>query len=94
MLADRFNTTPIPLAAFDPPLSLFKDYPEKVLRLRGVVPFAKIGAETLVAVLNPADAELKSTIEEAGPCRSYLADPSAVEALLDKAFVVSGEGSA
>ena len=45
-------------------------------------------------MLNPADAELKSTIEEAGPCRFYLADPSAVEALLDKAFVVSGEGSA
>ena len=94
LLADRFNTPPIPLAAFDPPLSLFKDYPEKILRLRGVVPFAKIGTETLVAVLNPADTELRTTIEETGPCRFYLADPSAVEALLDKAFVVSGGGSA
>ena len=93
-LADRFNTPPIPLAAFDPSPALFKDYPEVVLRLRGAVPFAKIGAETLVAVLNPADAALKTTIEESGPCRFYLADPSAVEAAIDKVFVTSGGGSA
>ena len=94
LLADRFNAPPIPLAAFDPSPSLFKGYPEKILRLRGVVPFAKIGTVTLVAMLNPADTELKSTIEAEGPCRFYLADPSAVEAALDKVFAVSGEGSA
>ena len=94
MLADRFSTPPIPLASFDPPRSLFKNYPEKVLRLRGVVPFAKVGSVTLIAVLNPADSALKAMIEAVGPCRFYLADPSAVETTLERVFGASGGGSA
>ena len=91
-LADHFNVPPIPLAAFEPPASYFKPYPETVLRLRGVVPFAKIGNVTLLAVVNPADAVLKTTLEAVGPSRFYLADPSAVEAALERVFGGTGGG--
>ena len=93
-LADHFNTPPIPLAAFEPPVSFFKPYSELVLRLRGAVPFAKIGNLTLIAMLNPADAALRTTLESVGPCRFYLADPSAVEAALERVFGASSGGGA
>ncbi len=94
-LADRFGTPPIPLAAFEPPAQYFKGYSATMLRLRGAVPFARLGSITLVAMLNPADAELKAALEAVGPCRLYLADPAAVEAALDRAFgSSSGGGSA
>ena len=91
-IADHFGAPPIPLAAFEPPLSLFKPYPEQTLRLRGAVPFAKLGNVTLIAMVNPTDAALKTVLESVGPCRFYLADPSAVEALLDKVYGASGGG--
>ena len=94
-LADHFNAPPIPLAAFEPPVSYFKPYPEIILRLRGVVPFAKIGKFTLLATLNPSDAELKAELESVGSCRMYLADPQSVEAALERVFGTSaGGGSA
>ena len=86
LLADRFNAPPIPLAAFDPPTIYFKGYSERVLRLRGAVPFAKLGKTMLIAVVNPADMVLKAELESVGPCRFYLADPSAIEAALDRVF--------
>lgn len=93
-LADHFNMPPIPLAAFEPPASYFKPYPELILRLRGAVPFAKIGNITLIAILNPADAALKSALEAVGPCRLYLADPKAVETALERVYgATSGGGS-
>ena len=92
-LADHFNAPPVPLAAFEPPASFFAPYSEMVLRLRGAVPFAKLGNQTLVAVLNPADQELKAALSAAGPCRLFLAEPSAVEAALDKAFGSRGGGA-
>lgn len=85
-LADRYGTPPIPLGAFEPNKKLFEAYPERMLRLRGVVPFAKLGDITLLVVLNPADERLKAELEKAGPCRLYLADPSAVEAALVKIY--------
>ena len=91
-LADHFNTPPIPLSAFEPTASYFKAYSKRIMRLRGVVPFAKIGNVMLVAMLNPADAALKAEIESAGPCRLYLANPADVEAALEKVFGASSEG--
>ena len=94
-LADHFNTPPIPLAAFEPPMQFFKGYPATVLRLRGAVPFARRGNLSLIAVVNPADSTLKNALEAVGPCRLYLADPTAVEAALDRVFgSSSGGGSA
>ena len=91
-IADHFNAPPVPLAAFEPQMSFFKGNPEMALRLRGAVPFAKVGNVTLFAVVNPADATLKTILEAVGPCRFFLADPSVVEAALDKAFGASGGG--
>lgn len=91
-LADHFNMPPIPLAAFEPPMSYFKPYSELTLRLRGAVPFAKIGNIALIAILNPADAELKAALEAVGPCRFYLADPTAVEAALERVYGTSPGG--
>ena len=91
-LADHFNMPPIPLAAFEPPMSYFKPYSELTLRLRGAVPFAKIGNITLIAILNPTDAALKAALEAVGPCRFYLADPTAVEATLERVYGTSPGG--
>ena len=91
-LADHFNTPPIPLAAFEPPPANFEGYSKRIVRLRGVVPFAKLGNTMLIAVLNPADATLKAELEAAGPCRLYLANPADMETSLDKVFGTPTEG--
>jgi hypothetical protein len=91
-LADHFNAPPVPLAAFEPPASYFKPYPDLTMRVRGAGPFAEIGNSTLIALLNPADQELKAALEAVGPCRFYMADPSAVEAALERVFGTSGGG--
>lgn len=85
-LADRYGAPPVPLGAFEPNKNLFAAYPERLVKLRGVVPFAKLGDLTLLAVLNPADAKLKAELEKISKCRLYLAEPSAVEAALAKIY--------
>ena len=85
-LADRYGTPPVPLGAFEPNKRLFSAYPERLVKLRGVVPFAKLGDLTLLAVLNPADAELRGELEKISKCRLYLAEPSAVEAAITKIY--------
>ena len=94
-LADRFGTPPVPLAAFDVKRALVHACPETLVRLRGVVPFAKLGDLTLVATLDPADDRLRASVEAAvGPCRFFLAEASAVEAVLAKVFAANEEGGA
>ena len=93
-LADHFNAPPIPLAAFEPSPVLFKAYPETVLRLRGAVPFAKVGNSMLIAVLNPADTALRAVLTAVGPCRFYIAEPSAIETALERMFGAPGGGGA
>lgn len=85
-LADKFGAPPIPLAAFDPPRDLLAKFPPATMRIRGAVPFATLGKAALVALLNPADERLRAEFNEVMPCRFYLADPSAVESALGKAF--------
>ena len=77
---------PIPLSAFPPPRDLVAKFPELVLRIRGVVPFASFGKHALVATLNPADDRLRTELGAIMPCRFYLADPSAVESALAALF--------
>ncbi|MBR1921314.1 MAG: hypothetical protein IJ829_04845, partial [Kiritimatiellae bacterium] len=48
-LADSFGAPPIPLAAFEPPRDLVAKFPALTLRVRGVVPFAALGKQALVA---------------------------------------------
>ena len=91
-LADHFNTPPIPLASFEPPAVNFNGYSKRIMQMRGVVPFAKLGNIMLIAMLNPADATLKAELEASGPCHLYLANPADIETALDKVFGSSSEG--
>lgn len=87
-MADAASAPPIPLQAFMPPASLVKQLPEEIVRVRGAVPFGRLGDTLLVAVLNPLDAEFHAEVERlAGcPCRFFLAEPHTTEDFLDKFF--------
>ncbi len=85
-LADVHSVPPIPLSAFDVPRDLVGKFPALTLRIRGVVPFATLGTQALVVLLNPADQKLKDELCAVMPCRFYLADASSVEATLQKLF--------
>lgn len=85
-LADKFGMPPVPLGSFEPNKTLFAALPKQMVQLRGVVPFAKLGNLTLYVTLNPVDEKVKAAAEALGPCRFYLAEPSHVEAMVDKVF--------
>ena len=85
-LADRHATPPVPLSAFEPPKGVVSAFPALAMRIHGAVPFASIGKEALVAVLNPADEQLRAELSAVMPCRFYMAMPSAVEAALGKLY--------
>ena len=84
--ADRYATPPVSIAAFEPDAELVGRFPPAVVRIRGAVPFAKLGDQALVALLNPADAELRGRLAAVMPCRFFLALPSAVEQWLARVF--------
>ena len=87
-MADAASAPPIPLQAFMPSAALVKQLPEEIVRVRGAVPFGRLGDTLLVAVLNPLDTEFHAEVERlAGcPCRFFLADPHTTEDFLDKFF--------
>jgi hypothetical protein len=87
-VADEAGAPPIPLEAFDISSERLQLLPESIVRVRGVLPFAKLGDTLLVATLNPLDAALKHQVEGSVgcPCRFYLAHPRTMEELLDKLF--------
>ena len=85
-LADRFSMPPVSISSFDRNPDLIGRFPAETLRIRGVVPFARIGDVALVALLNPADERLRERVSEVMKCRFYLAMPSAAEAWLAAAF--------
>ena len=87
-VADEAGAPPIPLEAFGVTPELAQILPESIVRVRGVLPFAKLGGTLLVATLNPLDAALKRQVEGSVgcPCRFYLAHPRTMEELLDKLF--------
>ena len=89
-LADRHGTPPVPLAAFDLPKNFLTAFPSILLRIHGAVPFAAVGKDALVAVLNPADDSLRAQLSAVMPCRFYLAMPSSVEAALAKMYPSGG----
>ncbi len=87
-LADETGAPPIPLESFMISDELAQTLPDSLVRVRGVLPFAKLGNTLLVATLNPFDEALKQQVESAvgSPCRFYTAHPRTMEALLDKLF--------
>ncbi len=95
-LSDQFETPPVPLAAFDAPPQIPDGWRTDLSRLRGVVPFGKVGGVLLVAILNPADADLLAAVAEAAgsECRFFLAEPRAVESIVEARFGGEGEENA
>ncbi len=87
-LADETGTPPIPLEAYPIDNELAQTLPDSIVRVRGALPFAKIGNTLLIATLNPFDDALKQQIESAAgaPCRFYLAHPRTMETTLDRLF--------
>ena len=87
-MADAASAPPIPLQAFMPSAALVKQLPEEIVRVRGAVPFGRLGDTLLVAVLNPLDTAFHAEVERlAGcPCRFFLADPHTTEDFLEKYF--------
>ncbi|MBR2838909.1 MAG: hypothetical protein IKE55_09005 [Kiritimatiellae bacterium] len=89
-LADRFSMPPVSISSFERNAELVGRFPAETLRIRGVVPFARIGDVALVALLNPADERLRERLDGVMTCRYYLAMPSAVETWLAAAFAGGG----
>ena len=87
-LADETGAPPIPLEAFPAVDELSLNLPDSIVRVRGVLPFAKLGDTLLVATLNPFDDALKKQVESAAgaPCRFYIANPRTMETTLDRLF--------
>ena len=85
-LADTYGLAPVPLDAFAPDAALAARLPDALVTGRGVVPFARLGEWALVALLSPHDADLRRRVGEAlgMKVRFYLADPSAVEAAVER----------
>ncbi len=93
-LADETSTPPIPLESFEVPSDLILTLPTSLVRVRGVLPFAKMGSTVLMAVLNPYDETLKPQVQTAigCPCCFYLAHPRTMESILEK--LVSADAAA
>ena len=87
-MADAASAPPIPLQAFMPSAALVKQLPEEIVRVRGAVPFGRLGDTLLVAVLNPLDTDFHAEVERLTgcPCRFFLAEPHTTEDFLEKFF--------
>lgn len=87
-LADQTGTPPIPLDAFSPSPDMLKLLPENLIRVRGVIPFAKLGDMPLIAMLNPSDEAFRREIERrvGHACRFFLAHPLMAEEFLEKLY--------
>lgn len=88
LLADETGIPPVPLEAYSIDNDLAQTLPDSIMRVRGVLPFSKIGSTLLVATLNPFDDALKQQVESAAgaPCRFFLANPRTMETTLDRIF--------
>ena len=71
------ETAPIPLELFDPSAEALKVLSPTFIRVKGVMPFALLGGEALVAVLNPLNPALREeVVRRAGrPCHFFFAHP-------------------
>ena len=87
-IADDTHLPPIALEAFDQYLTLARELPERLVRVRGVVPFGKVADETLVALANPLDKDLQQALSAyfGGKCHFYFAPPSSLAIALSRLF--------
>ena len=85
-LADKYGEPPVPLDAFEPDKQLLAKLADELVRVRGVIPFARLGDIALVVTLSPQDTVLKKAVRSALGERTnfFLAEPRLVEAALQK----------
>jgi len=95
-LADKYGDVPVPLDAFEPDKALLQKLPDELVRVRGVIPFARLGDLVLVVTLSPHDTKLKKAVSDALAAKTdfYLAEPRLVEAALQKIYPETKEKNA
>ncbi len=94
-LSDEYGEPPVPVDAFAPLLLAAPRLPAKLMALRGVVAFARIGDVALVAHLSPNDSLLHRAVTAALglKARFFLAEPSKIEKAVETLVAAeSGEG--
>ena len=85
-LADKYGEVPVPLDAFEPDRQLAAKLSDELVRVRGVIPFARLGDMALVVTLSPHDVTLKKSVADALDMKVqfFLAEPRFVEQALQK----------
>jgi len=80
------NMPPIPMELFDPTQTSFQTLPRVFCHIKGALPFALMGNELLVALLNPLNEELKLEIQDRSGrvCHFFLAHPKSWQLVFDK----------
>jgi len=91
-VAKAADTPPVPLEAYEIASADVRRLPEKLVKVRGVIPFARLGDEWAVAVLNPLDEVLRNEIAATlgAKCHFFLAPPSVIEDVLARVFADDG----
>ncbi len=78
LLAETYKIVPLRLEIFDITPDVAATLPAIFVRIKGAIPFAKLGNNLMVALLNPANKQLRTEVEELSQCRCtyYLAHPA------------------
>jgi len=92
-VADAAHAPPVPLDAFEIPLALVRRLDMRLVKVRGVVPFARVGGEYAVAMLNPLDPVLRQEVSQAlrARCHFFLAPPATIDSVLERIFRAAEE---
>jgi len=87
-VADEAHAPPVPIESFELVPGHVRRLPADLVKVRGVVPFAKLGSEWAVAVLNPLDEALRHEIAAAmgAKCHFFMATPGAFEKVIEQVF--------
>jgi hypothetical protein len=84
-IGDQTSVPVITLAGFDLQPAVFSALPIDYLTFQGVIPFERLGGETLVAVLNPVSQRLRNELPAAlgCPCHFFLIPPADFDTALE-----------
>lgn len=87
----------VPVSHFDTPPAVAQLLPMTVIRIQGVVPFERIGAEVLIALLNPFNDRLRAEISASigARCHFYLTTSTEFDRWVEKqtALAASAESA-
>ena len=84
-IGDQTSVPVITLAGFDLQPAVLSALPLDYLTFQGVIPFERLGGETLVAVLNPVSQRLRNELPAAlgCPCHFFLIPPADFDTALE-----------